>query len=308
MGRQIVRVNGVVIRARRLGETSKLVTLYTAEQGKLKVTAKGARQPRSRYGAALELFTQVQAICYLRDERELQTLGECDIVAQHGALLASLERLAYASAACELIDRLTLEGEPNPRLFQCLTGMLAALAEVGLGQLEALFWYFELRVAAALGFRPELVACVACRRAQVGAWWWFSAAAGGILCPDCGAGRGIRLAESSRRLLVELQGLRRYRRESIPAATPPPAEIRAALGIAQPTASKHLKIMEVAGLVSREKEGLWVNYFLSDGSRSPYAASLMGNLRHWLEDDPGIQALQEKSRNLRREDLCRIRA
>jgi len=230
MGRQIVRVNGVVIRARRLGETSKLVTLYTAEQGKLKVTAKGARQPRSRYGAALELFTQVQAICYLRDERELQTLGECDIVAQHGALLASLERLAYASAACELIDRLTLEGEPNPRLFQCLTGMLAALAEVGLGQLEALFWYFELRVAAALGFRPELVACVACRRAQVGAWWWFSAAAGGILCPDCGAGRGIRLAESSRRLLVELQGLRRYRRESIPAATPPPAEIRAALG------------------------------------------------------------------------------
>ena len=85
-------------------------------------------------------------------------------------------------------------------------------------------------------------------------------------------------------------------------------EIRAALGIAQPTASKHLKIMEVAGLVSREKEGLWVNYFLSDGSRSPYAASLMGNLRHWLEDDPGIQALQKKSRNLRREDLCRIRA
>ena len=84
--------------------------------------------------------------------------------------------------------------------------------------------------------------------------------------------------------------------------------IRAALGIAQPTVSKHLKILENAGLVSREKEGLWVNYFLSDGGRSPYAASLMGNLRHWLEDDPGIQALLKKSKDLRREDLCRIRA
>jgi ArsR family transcriptional regulator len=81
-------------------------------------------------------------------------------------------------------------------------------------------------------------------------------------------------------------------------------EIRAALMIAQPTVSKHLKILEDAGLVSREKEGLWVNYFLSDGGRSPYAASLMGNLRHWLDDDPEIQGLLRKSKDLRREDLC----
>jgi ArsR family transcriptional regulator, arsenate/arsenite/antimonite-responsive transcriptional repressor len=85
-------------------------------------------------------------------------------------------------------------------------------------------------------------------------------------------------------------------------------EIRAALGIAQPTVSKHLKILEDAGLVSREKEGLWVNYFLSDGGRSPYAASLMGNLRHWLDDDPEIQDLMERSKDLRREDLCHTHA
>jgi ArsR family transcriptional regulator len=82
-------------------------------------------------------------------------------------------------------------------------------------------------------------------------------------------------------------------------------EIRAALGIAQPTVSKHLKILESAGLVDRKKEGLWVNYSLSDGGRSPYAASLLGNLRHWLDDDPEIQDLSERSKGLRREDLCR---
>jgi len=85
-------------------------------------------------------------------------------------------------------------------------------------------------------------------------------------------------------------------------------EIRAALGIAQPTVSKHLKMLEDAGLVSREKKGLWVNYFLSDGGRSPYAASLMGNLRHWLDDDPEIQDLMEKGKGLRREDLCSTHA
>jgi ArsR family transcriptional regulator, arsenate/arsenite/antimonite-responsive transcriptional repressor len=81
-------------------------------------------------------------------------------------------------------------------------------------------------------------------------------------------------------------------------------EIRATLGIAQPTASKHLKILEDAGLVRREKDGLWVNYSLSDGGRSPYAASLLGNLRHWLADDHGIRDLLEKSEAIRREDLC----
>ena len=84
-------------------------------------------------------------------------------------------------------------------------------------------------------------------------------------------------------------------------------EIQAALVIAQPTVSKHLKSLENAGLVKRKKEGLWVNYSLSDGSRSPYAASLLGNLRHWLEDDPEIRGLFDRSQGLRREDLCRPR-
>ena len=85
-------------------------------------------------------------------------------------------------------------------------------------------------------------------------------------------------------------------------------EIQAALGIAQPTVSKHLKILEAAGLVGREKDGLWVNYFLADGARSPYAASLLGNLRHWLNDDPQIQDLMKRSEGLDRKVLCGFHA
>ena len=84
-------------------------------------------------------------------------------------------------------------------------------------------------------------------------------------------------------------------------------EIQAALTIAQPTVSKHLKILEDAGLVERQKDGLWVNYSLSNGSRSPYAASLLGNLRHWLNEDPVIRDLVGRSEEIRREDLCRTR-
>lgn len=80
-------------------------------------------------------------------------------------------------------------------------------------------------------------------------------------------------------------------------------EIQAALAIAQPTASKHLKILEEAGLVNSRREGQWVNYYPTDGKDSPYAATLLGNLRHWLEDDADVRQLLEKIPCVRREDI-----
>lgn len=82
-------------------------------------------------------------------------------------------------------------------------------------------------------------------------------------------------------------------------------EIHTALGLAQPTVSKHLRILEDAGLVTYRKNGLWVNYALTDGSSSPYAATLLGSLKHWLHDDPEVSRLVESLPDIRREEICR---
>jgi ArsR family transcriptional regulator len=81
-------------------------------------------------------------------------------------------------------------------------------------------------------------------------------------------------------------------------------EIQAAMGAAQPTVSKHLKLLEEAGLVTSFREGLWVNYHLADGSDSPYAATLLGNLRHWLDEEPEIREIRETLPGLNRRILC----
>lgn len=82
-------------------------------------------------------------------------------------------------------------------------------------------------------------------------------------------------------------------------------EIQEALQISQSSASKHLKILEDAGLVDFKKDGLWVNYYLTDGRTSSYVSSLIGNLRHWLEDEPEIAELIKRLPNIRREDVCK---
>jgi ArsR family transcriptional regulator len=82
-------------------------------------------------------------------------------------------------------------------------------------------------------------------------------------------------------------------------------EMQAALQIAQPSVSKHLKLLEDSGLVGSRKDGLWVNYYLTDGSSSPYAAVVLEKLRHWLEDDPEVSELVKRLPEIRREDVCK---
>lgn len=80
-------------------------------------------------------------------------------------------------------------------------------------------------------------------------------------------------------------------------------EIQAILRIAQPTVSKHLKILEEAGLVTSSKDGLWVNYCLTSGEKNPYTATLLGNLRHWMADDPDVLSVTGAARTVSRLEI-----
>lgn len=80
-------------------------------------------------------------------------------------------------------------------------------------------------------------------------------------------------------------------------------ELRAALGLAQPSVSKHLRILEEAGLVEGRKEGPWVNYRLVDTAVSSYAGQMQVILRQWLNDDPETKRLMRQAARL---DRCEI--
>lgn len=82
-------------------------------------------------------------------------------------------------------------------------------------------------------------------------------------------------------------------------------EIREALGVSQPTVSKHLGILETAGLVECRKVGYWAYYRLVDTPPTAYAASLLGNLRHWLDDDTELAEMVARLPAIRSRNLCK---
>lgn len=82
-------------------------------------------------------------------------------------------------------------------------------------------------------------------------------------------------------------------------------ELTEALGISQPSVSRHMKILEDADLVVHRRAGLWMNYRLNQDPANPYAKALLGQIHSWLHEDPEIQGLLEKASTMDREVICR---
>jgi ArsR family transcriptional regulator len=68
-------------------------------------------------------------------------------------------------------------------------------------------------------------------------------------------------------------------------------EIQKVLGLAQPTVSSHMKILEDAGLVNKERQGTWMIYSQAVDSESPYVRAMLNDLRDWLNNDESLLAM-----------------
>ena len=78
-------------------------------------------------------------------------------------------------------------------------------------------------------------------------------------------------------------------------------ELQDLVGLAQSTVSKHLKVLEEAGLVDYHKEGSWFVYWLTKGEESEYARVMLENLKGWLSDEPQFLEMIERMPEVDRE-------
>ena len=213
MNSAIVECQGLVLRSLRYGETSRIVTLFTRELGKVGAMAKGARETRSPFGASLEPCCLGSYVLYYRVGRDLQFLKTGWTERDGSALWIDADRFLHASALLEFLDRILLDDEPAPLIFELSVRALEVLSQAPRARLHELFRAFQLRVAALLGYAPLLETCLHCARPlsdnATQEIWLFRPGEGGILCPNCasGADSGIRIRPRAlRRLRTMVQG------------------------------------------------------------------------------------------------------
>ncbi len=174
-------VTALVIHKTVLGESDLILTLFTKEEGKLSVVAKGARKPTSRFCGASELFTLSRQL--LATGKSLDILNQSEILNTFTHLRFDLDRLARATYFCELLDRLTLERDPfnAEELFELTTAALSLLQSQEADP-DIVTHAYELRLLSAQGYAPVLNHCVRCGNELVRGQAGFSPSLGGTLC------------------------------------------------------------------------------------------------------------------------------
>ena len=207
----IVKTDAIVLRSRKYRETSRILTLYTKEFGKLSVIAKGARSLKNKFGASLQPLSHVHAVMYKHDHRELHLLSQCDGITRFGKLAEDLEKFTASMYIVELMEYVANDEERNEQFFDLALSTLKAMNDAQKNVANVQF-YFEVHLSDVLGFKPQFHSCLSCGRVlneedsgTKGGKLWLGN--GGVLCSRCSdrADAYGSISISSLKVLQQLQ-------------------------------------------------------------------------------------------------------
>ena len=184
------QTEAVVLKMFNWSESSRTVHFFTRDFGRLPLVDKGGRSFKSRRGR-LTMFARMDLTFYSSQKETSGYIRDCDLLELFSFEKdGTLGRLAYASAACELLFLLLPEAEPQPALYAYLLTYHRLVDHVEKRHLPALFLAFLLRVLSQLGYHPSLEYCVTSGQAvsqfiDQSPTVQFSPERGGVVSPSC---------------------------------------------------------------------------------------------------------------------------
>ena len=147
---ELVKCNGIVLAEHPYGEYDKMLTVLTAENGKITVSAKGAKRTTGRFLACSQIF------CYstmqlFRGRSEIYTLNDASLINSFYGLRSDLDRLLAASRIAKLTTQVAQSEFGDDALMRLLLNTLHFLSkgERDTGLLECIF---KIRMVSDQGF------------------------------------------------------------------------------------------------------------------------------------------------------------
>jgi DNA repair protein RecO (recombination protein O) len=195
----------LVLRTYNFGEADKIVVCLTHSTGLIRGVAKGCRKLKSRFGAALEPFTLARINYYHKENQELVSLSQAEIVKSHFDLSGNAETLTGLAYMGDLVMEFSPPYEPNERLFRMVKACLDAIA-ASQADLQIVLRYFEIWLLKLEGYLPDVGHCGACHRPFDDKESAFMNSDYAFRCGRCSQGSARTL---SPKILTQLRATRR---------------------------------------------------------------------------------------------------
>ena len=199
----------IVLKTFNWSESSRTVVFFTRDFGKLALVDKGGRSLKSKRGRLMP-FARLELTFYSSEKETRGYMAEIELLEAYSFdKEGTLGRLAYASAACELLNLLLPEKQAQESLFEYLCAYLRFIMEADRQYLPSLFLTFFLRTLSQLGYHPSLSYCGGCNRPTDAedSTFGFCPERGGLICGACQMAGDyyIPLSPEDLRLLAVLQ-------------------------------------------------------------------------------------------------------
>ncbi|MEK6283011.1 MAG: DNA repair protein RecO [Acidobacteriota bacterium] len=202
----VVETEALVLRTYNFGEADKIVVCLTRAEGLVRGVAKGCRKLKSRFGASLEPFTLVKINYYHKENQELVSLRQADIVKSHFDLSSEAEVLTGLAYMGDLVTEFSAPYQPNELLFRMVTACLEAISE-SQADLQIILRYFEVWLLKLEGYLPDIKHCGECHRVFDDKDATFIGPDLMLRCGQCSAGKGSALSRSLQKQLRATQRL-----------------------------------------------------------------------------------------------------
>lgn len=179
-----------VLKSYDWSESSRTISFFTRNFGKLSLVDKGGRSMTAKRGRVIT-FAELELTFYDSKKESSGYISDVELIRMFELSGdGSLGRLAYASAACELLQLLLPKEEPLIDLYEYSVSLLERIDKTNKVSLSSLFLTFFLRLLSQLGYHPSLSYCGGCDKSlesffKKGAAVRFSPERGGIVCPSC---------------------------------------------------------------------------------------------------------------------------
>ena len=196
----------LVLRTYNLAEADKIVVCLTHGSGLIRGVAKGCRRLKNRFGAALEPFTLLQLSFYQKENQELVSLRQTEILKSHFNLFRDAETLTGLAYMADLIIDFSPPYQKNEKLFRMLKACLEAVATEP-ADLQTILRYFEVWLLKLEGFLPDIKLCGECQRPFSEQEITFMGSDLLLRCRSCSRGQGTELSRKLQRHLRASQKL-----------------------------------------------------------------------------------------------------
>lgn len=192
---QPIKTRGIVLRAQNMGEADKMLTVLSAELGKISVSAKGIKSLKHASRSSGAPFCYSEFV--LKPRGEIYTLVSATLSESFYGLRKNVEHLALATYFLSLTDFLAMPGDNAGDILRVLLNSLYYL-EKGLKKADDLRLFLEVRELSAAGFLPDMSCCAGCGSDRA---CMFDISAGMLFCRGCAPANALKLSEDCARLI-----------------------------------------------------------------------------------------------------------